>query len=263
VRYLYWNLMSRPAFRLPDDQARLIAQRVAVLDQDIPLDTNNHRPFVGAFIQAIHEATGSYFSPMIYQRLLRAYAPARRPSTATIASERARVMETAEQLERAAGLDDVQRERFAQAIRSVIADELDLRLSSLPMGDTANGSAQVEFFKNRLAECENELRTVRATAAQLVTDLALSTQRAEIADRELVEQRQANEKLVEQLRVVQESADGNRRFALMAIDEVRSEVRHWKDRCADLELQRQRDFQQLDAMRRLASEQDKARNKGI
>ncbi|MFK3741376.1 hypothetical protein [Massilia sp. TN1-12] len=255
--------MSRPPFRLPDDQARRIAQRVAVLDQDIPLDTSNHRPFVGAFIEAVHDATGSYFSPMIYQRLLRAYAPARRPSTATIASERARIMDTAEQLERAAGLDDVQRERFTEAIRTVIADELDQRLASLPVADTATGSSQVEFFKNRLAECESELRALRATAAQLVTDLALSTQRAEIADRELSDQRQANDKLLEQLRVVQESADGNRRFALMSIEEVRGEVRHWKDRCVDLELQRQRDLQQLDAMRRLVSEQDKARNKGF
>jgi chromosome segregation ATPase len=172
-------------------------------------------------------------------------------------------MDTAEQLERAAGLDDVQRARFAEAIRGVIADELDLRLASLPPADTATGSAQAEFFKNRLAECESELRALRATAAQLVTDLAVTTQRAEIADRELSEQRQANEKLLEQVRVVQESADGNRRFALMAIDEVRGEVRHWKDRCADLELQRQRDFQQLDAMRRLVSEQNKARDKGL
>ncbi len=255
--------MSRPAFRLPDDQARRIAQKVAVLDQDIPLDTSNHRPFVGAFIQAVRDATGNYFSPMIYQRLLRAYAPARRPSTATIASERARIMDTAEQLERAAGLDDVQRERFTEAIRSVIADELEQRLAGLPAADMSTGSAQVEFFKNRLAECESELRTLRATAAQLVTDLALSTQRAEIADRALGEQREANNKLVEQLRAIQESADGNRRFALMAIDEVRGEVRHWKDRCADLELQRQRDFQQLDAMRRLVSAQDKAGNKGL
>lgn len=186
-----------------------------------------------------------------------------RPSTATIASERARIMDTAEQLERAAGLDDVQRERFTEAIRSVIADELEQRLASLPAADTTTGSAQVEFFKNRLAECESELRALRATAAQLVTDLALRTQRAEIAERELGEQRQANNKLVEQLRAIQESADGNRRFALMAIDEVRGEVRHWKDRCADLELQRQRDFQQLDAMRRLVSAQDKAGNKGL
>lgn len=255
--------MSRPPFRLPDDQARRIAQKVSALDQDIPLDTSNHRPFVGAFIQVVRDATGNYFSPMIYQRLLRAYAPARRPSTATIASERARIMDTAEQLERAAGLDDVQRERFTEAIRNVIADELEQRLASLPAADTTTGSAQVEFFKNRLAECENELRALRATAAQLVTDLALKTQRAEIAERELGEQRQANEKLVEQLRGIQESSDGNRRFALMAIDEVRSEVRHWKDRCADLELQRQRDFQQLDAMRRLVSAQDKAGNKGL
>jgi hypothetical protein len=255
--------MSRPAFRLADEQARHIAQRVALLDQDIPLDTNNHRPFVGAFIEAVHDATGSFFSPMIYQRLLRAYAPARRPSTATIASERARIMDTAEQLERAAGLDDVQRERFTGAIRSVIADELDERLARFPAADMSTGSAQIEFFKNRLAECESELRGLRATAAQLVTDLALATQRAQIADRELRDQRQTNEKLVEQMRLVQDSADGNRRFALMSIEEARGEVRDWKNRCVELELQHQRDLQQLDAMRRLVSEHDKTRTKAF
>lgn len=255
--------MSRPAFRLADEQARHIAQRVVVLDQELPLDTNNHRPFVGAFIHAVYEATGSFFSPMIYHRLLRAYAPTRRPSTATIASERAQIMDTAEQLDRASGLDDVQRERFADAIRSVIADELDLRRDNFHAADTSASSAQAEFFKNRLVECEGELRTLRATAAQLVTDLALMTQRAEIAAQELREQRQVNEKLIDQLRVVQESSDGNRRFALMSIEEVRGEVRQWKHRCAELESQRQHDFQQLDSMRRLVSEQDKARNKGI
>lgn len=255
--------MSRPPFRLPDDQARLLVQKVGVLDQSIPLDTNNHRPYVGAFIRAVFEASGKFFSPMIYQRLLRAYAPTRRPSTATIASERVRVIDDTQQLDKAEGLDDVQRERFAQTIRNAIADELDLQLGKLSIADTSSESAQIEFYKNRLAECERDLRDVRVKAAQLVTDLAVALQRAELLDRELGEQRQANDKLVDQMRALQESADGNRRFALMAIEEVRGEVRHWKDRCADLEVQRQRDFQLLDAMRRMVSDQDKARPKGI
>jgi hypothetical protein len=61
VHYADQDPMSRPPFRLPDDQARRIAQKVAVLDQDIPLDTSNHRPFVGAFIQAVRDATGNYW----------------------------------------------------------------------------------------------------------------------------------------------------------------------------------------------------------
>lgn len=255
--------MSRPPFRLPDEQARQLVHKVAVLDQSIPLDTNNHRPFVGAFIQAVFEATGKFFSPMIYQRLLRAYAPTRRPSTATIASERARVIDDTQQLDRAAGMDDLQRERFAQTIRNAIADELELRLGNLPAPETASGSAQAEFFKNRLGECERDLRDLRIKAAQLVTDLAVAVQRAELLERELGQQRQANDKLVVQLRSAQESSDGYRRFALMSIEDARGEARQWKERYAESEVQRQRDFQQLDAMRRMVSEQDKTRSKGI
>lgn len=254
--------MSRPAFQLTDHQARHLAQRVIAIDAAIPLDTGNHRPFVGAFIQAVHEATAKFYSPAIYQRLLRAYAPVRRPSTATIASERARIMDDTAQLDAAAGFDPFQYERLSQAIRSAIADELDLRLVNLPRADVSPGSAELDFYKSRLGECERELAALRARSAQLATDLVVAIEREKLLDRELDTARSVHAKLVDQLRGFQTSADDNRKFAMMAIEEARGEVRHWKERCADLELQRQRDYELVDTLRRLVSQQQQAQVRG-
>lgn len=254
--------MSRPSFRLTDAQARYIAQQVAAIDLAIPLDTGNHRPFVSAFIKAVHEATGKFFSPNIYHRLLRAYAPLRRPSTATVASERTRVMDDMAVLDAADASGDIQRERLAQAVRCAIADELDLRLTSLPRPDGAAGSAEQQFYRHRLEEAERELRELRAKAAQLVTELAVANQRAELLQNDLDVQRDLNTDLGDQVRSFQSSVDEHRKFALMSIEDARGEVRHWKERCADLELQRQRDYQLVDAMRRLVSKQDETMAKG-
>lgn len=254
--------MSRPAFRLTDDQARHIAQQVAAIDLAIPLDTGNHRPFVSAFIKAVHQATGKFFSPNIYHRLLRAYAPARRPSTATLASERTRIMDDMAVLDAADASGDMQRERLAQAVRGAIADELDLRLAALPRTDGAAGNAEQQFYKHRLEDAERELRELRAKAAQLVTELAVATQRADMLQKDLDAQRDSNSKLGDQVRSFQSSVDEHRKFALMSIEDARGEVRHWKERCADLELQRQRDYQLVDALRRLVSKQDETTAKG-
>lgn len=254
--------MGRPAFQLSDEQARRIAQRVADIEVAIPLDIGNHRPFVGAFIQAVYEATNKFYSPAIYQRLLRAYAQERRPSTATIASERARIMDDTAQLDAAAGFDPFQYERLSQAIRSAIADELDLRLVNLPRADFSPGSAELDFYKSRLNECERELAALRGRSAQLSTDLVVATEREKLLDRELDQARSTYVNLIDQLRGFQTSVDDNRKFALMAIEEARGEVRHWKDRCADLELQRQRDYELVDTLRRLVSQQNQAQLKG-
>lgn len=254
--------MSRPTFRLTDDQARRIVQRVTVIDTAIPLDVGNHRPFVNAFIKAVHEATGKFFSPGIYHRLLRAYAPSRRPSTATVASERGRIMDDIALLDSVDSADDVQRERLAQAVRGAIADELDLRLVALPRTDGGTGNAEQQFYKHRLEDSERELRELRAKAAQLATDLAMAAQRADLLQKELDGQRDTNARLSDQVRSFQSSIDEHRKFALMSIEESRGEVRHWRERCADLELQRQRDYQLVDAMRRLVSKQDEALAKG-
>ena len=80
--------MSRPPFSLTDDQARELMQRVSPLLDRYPVDPRDHRPFLRAFIHAVHAVTNKLYGPDIYRRLLRAYAPGRNPSTPTIASER-------------------------------------------------------------------------------------------------------------------------------------------------------------------------------
>lgn len=254
--------MSRPAFRLTDDQARRIAQKVAAIDLAIALDAGNHRPFVNAFIKAVHEVTGKFFSPNIYHRLLRAYAPVRRPSTATVASERARVMDDMAVLDTADASGEVQRERLAQAVRGAIADELDLRLAALPRTDGQTGNAEQHFFQHRLEDAERELRELRAKAVHLVTELALAMQRADLLQKELDVQRETNAKLADQARSFHSSVDEHRKFALMSIENARSEIRQWKERCADFELQRERDYQLVDTMRRLVSKQNETMVKG-
>lgn len=254
--------MSRPAFRLTDDQARQVVLQVTKIEAAVPHDSSNHRPFVSAFIRAVHVATGKFFSPNIYHRLLRAYAPARRPSTATIASERARIMDDVAVLDAADASGELQRERLAQAVRGAIADELDLRLAALPRSDALTGNAEQQFYKNRLQDSERELRELRAKAAQLVTELAMATQRAELMQRELDAQRALNATLGDQALSFHASVDEHRKFALMSIENARGDARQWKERCADLEVQRERDHELVDTMRRIVSKQDEARVKG-
>jgi hypothetical protein len=56
--------------------------RVSALNISCPYDATNHRPFVREFVAAVHQITGQLFSPPIYRRLLDAYVPQRKPSTA-------------------------------------------------------------------------------------------------------------------------------------------------------------------------------------
>ena len=81
--------MPRPPFSLTDNRARAISSGVAQLELDFPIDPQNHRPFVRAFIRLAHSATGRFYSPSVYRRLLGAYAEHRRPSTSTLAAEKA------------------------------------------------------------------------------------------------------------------------------------------------------------------------------
>lgn len=80
--------MSRPPSSLTDDQARDLVQRVVPLLDRYLVDPRDHRPFLRAFIRAVHEVTNKLHGPEIYRWLLRAYAPGRNPTTPTIAIER-------------------------------------------------------------------------------------------------------------------------------------------------------------------------------
>lgn len=147
--------MPRPPFSLTDDQARAVSSGVAQLELDYPIDPQNHRPFVRAFIRLVHSATGRFYSPSVYRRLLGAYAEHRRPSTSTLAAEKAAlaaettpvesVSETAAPLAMSSTLPTLIAEAMAQNRRV----------------DGA-ATAQAAFYADRLRETEVELRTERA-----------------------------------------------------------------------------------------------------
>lgn len=46
-----------------------------------------------------------------------------------------------------------------------------------------------------------------------------------------------------------------RKFSLIGIDDARSEVRQWKERCTQLELLQHKDAQAMDAVRRASFDQ--------
>lgn len=146
--------MPRPPFALTDDQARVLTIRVAALQDTYPLNSRNHRPFVRGFLRAVREATGQLYSPAIYQRLLAAFAPERRPSTGTLAVEKQTL-----------AAEDVIRPTLAAAgptakapanvvdpgqLHAIVTDAIDAGLARAVRGGLG-GAAQTDFYAARLA----------------------------------------------------------------------------------------------------------------
>jgi hypothetical protein len=74
-----YAIVTRPPFKLLDDEARVLLSHLTIIEATYPLDQRDYRPFVRAFLRAVHEATGKTFSHAIYRRLLSTYAPQGRP----------------------------------------------------------------------------------------------------------------------------------------------------------------------------------------
>ncbi len=247
--------MGRPPFQLSDEQASHIARGVAELDALLPRDQRNHRPFVREFIRIIHSATGKLYSPSIYHRLLGAYAPTRRPSTATIATERDKVgllltPAIQEPLRQFSGSDA----GLAEALRSAVADAIELQLGRIAAAGEGFEHSKLDFYRNRLNEAETAIKATRAEVLRLSAELAAAKQSAEQWEAEAMASRELQTKSLETIAALNVSADENRKFALIAIDESRGETRTWKERCIELELQRAKDLQAVDAMRRRLNE---------
>ena len=241
--------MPRPPFSLTDDQARAISAGVTQLELDYPINPQNHRPFVRAFIRLVHTATGRFYSPAVYRRLLGAYAQHRRPSTSTLAAEKAAL---------AAETTPVEPVSEAAAPLSMPS-----ALPALVAGAVADAMAQSRrvdgiaadksaFYADRLRETELELRTERMNAAQLLAALNQSresaAQQAEQAEKlrgVVAAQSEAITKLTAEVSDL-------RKFALVAIDDARGETRTWRDRSAYLESQRQLDSRLLETFRQKA-----------
>lgn len=229
--------MTRPPFKLVDEEARVLVARLQAIEAAHPLDQRDHRPFVRAFMRAVHEATHKTFSPAIYRRLLSAYAPQRRPSTATLAIEKQLLCDELA-LERDGAVESATLDapRLAALIRSSIIEVMGER--SVPRVHAgAEPGADVAFWRERVADLERTVSDVQAHAARLAGELLAERAIADVLRGELAAARQVLEANATQVGKLAGELEESRRFTMRAIDEARGETRAWRDRCTVIEAQ--------------------------
>lgn len=251
--------MSRPPFSLSDQEARALVQQLGELNLRHPLDRRDHRPFVRDFLRAVHRATGRTFSPLIYRRLLAAYAPERRPSTATLALEK-------ETLVAELGLADLAARELAAApheglgelVRHAVADALGRHAPARGRtgAEDSYAVAQCTFLQARLADAEAALQEARAHAARLAAELQ-ATRAAGLAQLgELEAARSTIAAQADALGRLAPALEDSRQFAMRAIDAARGETRTvdsaWKKSYEQLELKFREDRLLLETFRQLA-----------
>ncbi|MES2350543.1 MAG: hypothetical protein V4641_23480 [Pseudomonadota bacterium] len=241
---------------MTDDQARVLAQRVDALQAAYPFDPRNHRPFVRAFLRAVRDATGRVYSPAIYQRLLAAFAPERRPSTATLATEKQALAGEAMHSVTRAGYGETVEALAPQTVdveqlRLVVTDAIDAGILRFARSAGGNGG-QLAFYSARLSEAEQQLLDVREQAARLATDLALARQLADQHERDAQRTGAALTLQADAVAKLTAEVTEMRLFALRSIDEARGEARVWKERSVVLEAQRQLDARLLETFRQKA-----------
>lgn len=230
--------MTRPRFKLLDDEARVLLSRLTSIEATYPLDRRNHRPFVRAFLRAVHEATGKMFSPAIYRCLLSAYAPQRRPSTSTLAIEK-ELLRDELALERdgasqAAALDAP---RLGEAIRAAVTDAMNERTMSAMPAVASTAGPDAGFWRERAAETEHALADTRAHAARLAGELLAAQASVEVLSAELQSARATLNKQADSIGKLAAEAEESRRFTMRAIDDARGETRSWRERCQVIEAQ--------------------------
>lgn len=229
--------MTRPPFKLADDEARVLIAQLQVIEAEYPLDQRDHRPFVRAFMRAVHEATGKSFSPTIYRRLLSVYAPARRPSTTTLAIEKQLLCdELALERDGAAEGAALDAPRLAALIRSSLIAVMGERPIQRVHTGTEAG-ADVAFWRERVTDLERTMADVQAQAARLAGELLAERAIADVLRSELAAARQGLEAQTTQVGRLAGELEESRRFAMRAIDDARGETRTWRDRCAVIEAQ--------------------------
>lgn len=248
--------MSRRPFSLTDDQARDLLLGVAPLLEHYPLDPRDHRPFLRAFIRAVHAVTGKLYGPDIYRRLLRAYAPGRSPSTSTIATERS---DLERELAAAVPAASPSLAGLAIALPTASVPVLDMSLiraafaEQLPqfarLAAQAGRDTQVEYLQARLRDAERATAEAKAAAARFAAELQEQAGRAALLARELEASQAA---LVAQQQVVAsltEELKGQRQFAMAAIEMGRGETRLVKERVAELQAKNDRLETMVDQLR--------------
>lgn len=228
--------MTRPAFQLSDDEARVLIARLQSINLMHPLNPRDHRPFVRAFIRALHEATHKTFSPTIYRRLLAAYAPERRPSTSTLAVEKELFADELA-LERAGAAEVAMSDapQLASLIRAAVFEAIGDWPAQVHHAFAATAGLDSAFWRERAIDTERTMADAQAHAARLAGELLAARAAAEILKTELATAREALQAQGVRLARLTDEVEESRRFAMRAIDEARGETRTWRERCIAIE----------------------------
>ncbi len=230
--------MTRPIFKPTDDEARILINRLQAIKAAHPLNPRDHGPFVRAFVRAVYDATGRIFSPIIYRRLLGAYAPDRRPSTSTL--ERAKQSfadELTIEREGAAEVASVDAPHLAALIRDAVAEAVGTHPLHLPHVAGAGPNTDVAFWRERAAQAEQAVADAQAQAARLVAEMLAARASADAMAAELAAARGQLKEQAVQIGKLAVEFEQARLFSMRAIDDARGETRAWRERCASVEAQ--------------------------
>ncbi|WP_454688191.1 hypothetical protein [Achromobacter aloeverae] len=237
--------VARQAFSLPDVAARQVMLAAQDLDARFP-GAGGNREFLEGFIRATHRATGQLVGVPSIQRLLRTYAPARRPSTATILDVKRQIEATLQSLPPSEGLSSIPQyvaPRRANASVPVLPgmneDPTALRLLALELEDQRRRRQTAEVENSRL------LAALQAATEQL----AATRSEAATSSRMIAELIQKMEQLTAMANRAIEAEIGARNFALQAIESARGESRTWRERYDGVEALRQQERTLLDSYR--------------
>lgn len=252
--------MARPSFSLSDDEARQLARELGGIEARCPVNPRDHRRYIREFIRLIHKITGKTYSPAIYRRLLSAYAPSRKPSTATLALEKERFVKELEAATATGGAASTSEPashggNLLSEIRQALEDLAGYRGPGGPSHADSYLQAQCDFLQQRLSHSEKQLAGAKDGAHQVeVQRQALEAQA--LRDREQIDSlRASGAALTSELARLSAAIDDSRQFALLAIDEARGETRAWKERCMAAEAQYKEQMSLTEMFRRLAYRQ--------
>jgi hypothetical protein len=207
---------------------------------DHPLNPRDHGPFVRAFVRAVHEATGKTFSPVIYRRLLDAYAPDRRPSTSTLERAKQSLIDELEiEREGAAEVAAVDAPHLVALIRDAVRDAIGTHPVHSPhvAGASTSAGSDVAFWRERAAEAERAVTNAQAQASRLAGELLAARASCDAMAAELTAARSQLKEQTAQIKTLAAEFEQARLFSMHAIDNARGETRAWRERCASVEAQ--------------------------
>ena len=233
--------MGRPSFQLTDDQARRIMVAVGRLQEAYPAVADN-RAFLGGLVNAVLQVTGRLYGVPTYQRILRAYAPMRSPSTKTILSVLVGVQKA---MARTPSPDADYDSCAALAPAQVVARQEDpkpVRLLAIELEESRRRRQVLEADKVRLEAAMSAQRC----------ELARALGQVDSADRALSALADKMAALVNTVTQVTQAEQGGRAFALRAIEASRAESRLWRERYEGLQALRKEEQALLDSYRRAA-----------